>query len=361
MNFIQTINHDLKGLTKLLLVRDHTNYSKVPVYSLFRDSCLMLYEINKILKSEGILKENIPFFEIIEPIRHKVKSSQGSNNREIFYKILATHFNLFGEDIDNLGFYLEGDALVGSTLFATYVFDDTPFFQSIGTGEVLKKFSFELGSTISQLHNAINQPVLLTSKPLLMPIEEEFILKDVWHKRLFNSDITFNVFLMRLLVIQNEVSTCLWLEKQMDYKLKEFNLDKYILLRLSSIKIHQTMESLLDIKQRLPLHYKSLGLTKLDSIIESYNSEFREECKKLRDMLHYSNQQVNFFDYVNNKLAQDDMYVDKLLEHILGYYLPYIRDAISCSLDISSIESMSDYEKIKRRLSTRFSNRMKNK
>jgi hypothetical protein len=322
VKFIQTINHDLKGLIKLLLARDFTYYSKVPVYSLFRDSCLILYEINIILKNEGIIKENIPFLEVIELIRHKVKSSQGSNNREIFPKLLDTHFNIFGEDIDNLGFYLEGDTLVESTLFTTYVFDGTPFFQSIGTGEVLKNFTYELGSTISQILDAIDQPVLLTSKPLLKPIEEEFLLKDVWHKRLFNTDITYNVFLMRLLIIQNEVSTCLWLEKHMDYRLKVFNLDKYILLRLSLIKIYQTMESLLDLKQRLPLHYKSLGLNKLDPIIESYYSGFREECKKLRDMLLYSNQQVNFFDYVNNKLAKNDMYVDELLEHILDFICP---------------------------------------
>lgn len=39
------------------------------------------------------------------------------------------HINQFGNDIDNLGFYLKEGQLVGSTIYPTYIFIDTDFFR----------------------------------------------------------------------------------------------------------------------------------------------------------------------------------------------------------------------------------------
>ncbi|MCY9444491.1 hypothetical protein MOF48_22175, partial [Bacillus spizizenii] len=107
--------------------------------------------------------------------------------------------------------------------------------------EIARNFSFFLGSLIHDFIDAINQPIKLTSNPMKMWDEEVYSTKDIWHKRFFKEDITYNVFLIRLLFIQNELTTCVWMEKHLDYNSQNFNLDKYIMLRLSSIKLHDTM------------------------------------------------------------------------------------------------------------------------
>lgn len=359
MDYLRTINHDLHGISKLLLFSQNNNFSSVAVHSLFRDSCLMLYEIIKVLKSEGILKDEIPIYEIIEPIRHKVKSSQGRDNREILGNILKTHFNLFGEDIDNLGFYLENDEVIGSTIYVTYVYDGTPFFNSKDTGKVILEFSREIGRSIAEIINAIQQPLLIPTRDILSANDLDYELKDVWHKRFFTDDITLNVCLMRLLVIQNEISSCLWVEKYLDYKTNEFTLDKYLLLRLSSIKFYQTMENLMDIEKRAPKQFSFLGLNDLDRLILRYKNELRAECKFLRNLLHYSNHQINYFDYVVDKIEKNNDYADMLLQTILLDFFPLIKEKISKALNISSIESMSDWEKIKRRIGTKFKSTIK--
>lgn len=353
MKYLRTINHDLHGIKKLLLFSNSNNYSSVAVHSLFRDSCLMLYEIIRVLKNEGILEEDVAIYKKIEPIRHKVKSSQGQNNRTVFKKILDTHFNLFGEDIDNLGFYLDQGELIGSTIYVTYVFDDTPFFNFINSGEKIKEFSEEIGSNIATIINSIQQPLLIPSKNILSTNETDFELKDVWHKRFFTEDVTLNVCLMRLLIIQNEISSCLWIEKHLDYNVKEFNLDKYLLLRLSSIKFYQTMESLIDIKDRAPQYYSSLGLNDLDELLILYKNKLRKEFKVLRNLLHYSGEQINFFEYITKKIEEDRNYVDTLLQIILFDFFSIIQFKISTSLNVSAIESMSDWEKIIRRIRTK--------
>lgn len=356
MKYLNTINHDLHGIKKLLLLSNlnNKNYSSVAVHSLFRDSCLMLYEIIKVLENEGILKENISIYKMIEPIRHKVKSSQGKNNRDIFKKILQTHKDLFGDDIDNLGFYLENSEFKGSTIFVTYVFDETPFFNSIDSGEKIIKFSEEIGSSIATIINIIQQPLLLPSNKTLSINEIDYEYKDVWHKRFFTEDLRLNTCLMRLLIIQNEISSSLWVEKHLDYKMEDFNLDKYLLLRLSSIKFYQIMESLIDIKDRAPQYYSSLGLNELDELLSFYTTDLRKEIKVLRDLLHYSEEQINFFEYVTMEIEKDNNYVETVLQKILFDFFPSIQLKISASLNISSIESMSDWEKIRRRISTKF-------
>jgi len=354
MKYLSTINHDLYGIKKLLMISNSNNYSSVAVHSLFRDSCLMLYEIIKILENQGILKENIAIYKKIEPIRHKVKSSQGKNNRDIFKKILQTHKDLFGDDIDNLGFYLEKGELRGSTVFITYVFDETPFFNSMDSGKNIIEFSEEIGSNIGTIINTIQQPLLLPSNKTLSINEVDYEYKDVWHKRFFTEDLRLNTCLMRLLIIQNEISSCLWIEKHLDYKVTEFNLDKYLLLRLSSIKFYQIMESLIDIKDRSPQYYSSLGLNDLDEFLSFYSNDLRKEIKVLRDLLHYSDEQINFFEYVTGEIEKDNNYAETVLQKILFEFFPSIQLKISTSLNISSIESMNYWEKIRRRINTKF-------
>ncbi|ASB89237.1 MULTISPECIES: hypothetical protein [Bacillus] len=358
-SYSKTISHDLQGVTKLLIEgRTLPNYASGPVFSLFRDICTILYETNKVLKEEGVIHSDLPNMDIIKEIRHKVKTNQGRLNREIFNKLLNGHRNIFGSDIDNLGFYLDNDILASSTLFPTFVFAGTPLFnQNQFDKEFFSNFIPFIGSLTSKIINIINQPLDLYSNQLIIRDAKEYSNKDIWDRRFFKEDITYNIFLTRLLLIQNELTTCIWVENHLDYNSQKFNLDKYILLRLTSIKLYETMRNILDIRNRKELkqHWKAFNFNTLDTLIEKYESTLQDEMKTLRDMLHYDNKGVNFYDYIEQKFDEDSNYPDELIKTIFNDYIHIIRNAISVNINIQSYESMTDTEKITRR-SKSFSN-----
>ncbi|MEC0764483.1 hypothetical protein P8898_19365 [Bacillus haynesii] len=358
-SYSKTISHDVQGVTKLLLEgRTLPNYASCPVYSLFRDICTILYETNKVLKEDGVIHSDLPNMDIIKEIRHKVKTNQGRLNREFFNKLLNGHRNIFGSDIDNLGFYLDNDILASSTLFPTFVFAGTPLFnQNQFDKEFFSNFIPFIGSLTSKIINIINQPLHLYSNQLIIRDEKEYSNKDVWDRRFFKEDITYNVFLTRLLFIQNELTTCVWMEKHLDYNSQKFTLDKYILLRLASIKLYESMRNILDMLNRevFKKHWEAFNLNTLDNLINKYQDTLQDEMKTLRNMLHYDNKGVNFYDYIERKIDEDSKYPDKLIETIFNEYIHNIRNAISVSINIQSYESMNDFEKIKRRIKS-FSN-----
>lgn len=360
-DYLTTINHDLYGLRKLILEGPCSlNFSSAPVYSIFRDICIALYETNKVLKEDGVILSDLPQIEVIEEVRHKVKTNQGFQNREIFNKLLDGHKSIFGNDIDNLGFYLDNDTLAGSSLFPTFVFANTPL-SNVLDNNIRLKFNITVGSLIRKILDLINQPIHLDSKPLITTNEEQYIQKDVWDQRFFTKDLTYNVFLTRILLVQNELTTCIWLENHLDYKSPNLNLDKYILIRLTTIKLFETMRNLLDIKGRQELlkHWNDFNLNKLDYLLIEYKETLEEEMKILRNMLHYNNKDINFYDYLQKQIEKDNEYPDKLIKIIFNNYISKMRDAISASLDIQSYESMSDIELIERRINSLISEAIK--
>jgi hypothetical protein len=354
-DYLTTINHDLHGIRKLLLASHLPNYNSAPVFSLFRDVCIMIYETNKVLKEEGIIETDFQHMNIIEEIRHKVKSTQGSKNREIFNELLKGHKSIFGNDIDNLGFYLDNDILAGSTLFPTFVFANTPLFYALNNKENMQEFTYIIGSLTTQILNKINQPIALLSRPIINIEEKEYIYKDIWDQRFFTDDVKYNVFLTRLLIIQNELNTCIWIEKHLDYHSPKFNIDKYILLRLTSIKLFETMKNLIDIKDRLSIHWTNFNMSSIDNLLTEYENNHKKEIEFLRNMLHYSSGQINFYDYLQQQINKDFDYQDKLINIIFNEYIHNIRITISNSIKIHSYESMDEFEKITRRLKKIFS------
>lgn len=348
-DYLLTIKHDLQGLIKLIVEGQSTTYfDSGPIFSLLRDICITLFEANKVLKVDGEINSDLPHIDVIEDIRHKVKTNQGFKNREIFYKLLDGHKGVFGADIDNLGFCLDEGILVSSTLFPTFVFADTPLCNVFKLNSI-DDFIKIVGSLTVEIFKKIDQPINLSSKPLKVLDEKEIILKDIWDQKFFTEDINYNVFLTRILLIQNELTTCIWLENHLDYKSANFNLDKYILLRLTSIKLFETMRNLLDIKDRLLVQWNNSQLNNIDYLLIEYRNTQEKEMKILRDMLHYSNSKINFYDYLQQQISKDIEYPDILIKTIF-YYIIKIREAISSTINIQSYESMSDLEKIERRI-----------
>jgi len=349
-----TINHDIQGLFKIILKgNSYPSFNYGPIFSLFRDICIIIYESNKVLKKDGAITDNLSLINNITEIRHKVKTNQGMKNKDIFHNLLEGHRSIFGNDIDNIGFYIDGQVLASSTLFLSFVFAGTPL-QNFSDKENFMSIVTKIGKITSEINQIINESILLTSNPLLPPQQESYILKDVWDQRFFKKEVTYNVFITRLLLIQNELTTCVWLKRHLDYDSPGLNLDKYTLLRLISIKLHETMRNLFDIKQRFKEYWNSLE--NMDYITDVYKNTIQEEVKTLRDMLHYSNEGVNFFDYLQQKLKDDSKYSDILIDTIFDNFIYTIRESISNKIDIHSYESMSDTEKISRRIQSRAQN-----
>ncbi|MCY9261457.1 hypothetical protein MOF13_20570 [Bacillus spizizenii] len=218
-------------------------------------------------------------------------------------------------------------------------------------GEAFLETTTAIGSLLQGIINSINQPINLDSSQMIIHNEKKFICKDVWDKRFFKEEITYNIFLTRLLLIQNELTTCIWMENHLNYKSQKFNFDKYILLRFTSIKLHEIMQNILDIRERKELtqHWNTLNFNTLDNLIDEYESTLQDEMKTLRDMLHYDNKGINFYDYIQQKLDEDSKYPDGLIETLFKDYIHNIRNIISININIQSYESMKDTEKIVRR------------
>ncbi|MEA0562453.1 hypothetical protein [Lysinibacillus irui] len=351
-NYLETINYDINGIKKLILEGQKTSdFSIAPIYSLFRDACIILFETNQVFKEDGVIQSDLLHFNVIKEVRHKVKTNQGFKNKKIFNKLLEGHKSLFGSDIDNIGFYLDNNILASSTLFPSFVFADTPLFNIFDRNTFID-FTSVIGSLMRDTLNVINKPIELESKPLININMKEYDLKEIWDQRFFSKDLTYNVFLTRILLVQNELTTCIWLENHLDYKSSTLNLDKYILLRLVSIKLFETMRNLLDIKGRAELqkHWNDINLNKLDYLLVQYEGTIKDEMKILRNMLHYNSQDINFFGYLQKQIEKDNEYPDKLIKIIFNDYISKIREIISTSLNIQCYESMSDLELITRRI-----------
>ncbi len=350
MTFAKTIYYDLLGLKKIILEGQKSSFfSIVPVFSISRDANMIIYEANKILRKENLIKQDVVNIEYITTIRHKLKSNQGIKNRVIFNEVLQKHLDRYGKDIDNLGFYIENNTLVGSTLFPIFVNKDTPMDGYDSKAHL--NYNIKIGNTVSTLLQATKQAYDLPSHPLKTVKENEIEYKDIWHKRIFkDDDVTYNVFLTRILLVQNELTTCLWLNSVLDTNYLEISLDKYILLRLSSIKLFETMRNLIDIKGRLESYWELFKLNKLNTILSTYEIQHKDEMKTLRNMLHYSSENMNFYDYLIEKVKKHPEYIEEQLEIILSDYIDPIRNIISDSVNIKSYKSMSDFEKIVRRL-----------
>ncbi|PFK46176.1 hypothetical protein COI93_06005 [Bacillus cereus] len=110
------------------------------------------------------------------------------------------------------------------------------------------------------------------------------------------------------------------------------------------------MRNLLDIKKILGQHWNNFNLNTLDYLLGEYENTLKDEIKTLRDMLHYNNKGINFYDYIQKQTRTDAEYLDKLIEIIFNNYIYKIRNTISITINIQSYKTMSDFEKISRRL-----------
>jgi len=355
MLYLQTAYYDLLGVIRLIGIEENEKYFSLPIHSLSRDICLMIYQVNK-----EILEDRYKLNPDIKKIRNKVKLNNGNKNKKIFSSILQQHIKKFGDDIDNIGFFLEDGKLRGSSIYITYLFNETTFFNNKNLSEATSQFYTEVAKMLIVL---LKDVVVASNGKLKWHIPEKieypdnmkYTSKDIHHLEFYKENEMVNVFFTRLLLIQNELSTCIWLEKGLNYKVPGFSDEKYILLRLVSIKIDEIMDSLINIRKFSPNEFVLLNnysKTDLLRIIDKYEKELKCECANLRNMIHYNKIEQNFYDYLIDKLAINQNYVAELVEEIMIHYVEPLTNILSDYLDIESKKSMTGFEKVIRRSKT---------
>ncbi|MBG9908751.1 hypothetical protein [Bacillus paranthracis] len=369
-NAIITAYIDLKAIQKLILnLRKNEEFTSIHVYSLLRDTCLIIDEV-----IDAFFIDSIDVDERVNTIRNHVHLyiKKRGQNQKMYRKILDYHIEAFGDDVNNIGFYLNSNGeVVGSTLYVAYILH--------GTGNLLfpmiedsaqiaeRNFSFAkyTGELSSILANSIEKELVIKVAKIIDIIEEiynekPYEYKDIHHKDLFvsESDLT-NTFILRLIFSLQEISDVIWLRDRYIAKITQVSfVDLYILLRLTALKTDEIMDNLLNIKQHskeLFYEWNNERNGKVESILRKYEQEMKEECSTMRNMIHYDieskNTESNFVGYLNNKINQESNYLTNTINRIIDLYLRPIRYEILHYLKIEEIMSLSDWEMIINRLS----------
>lgn len=360
MSHLKTAYYDLLGIMYIITSKGNKKFPSVPVYTLARNACLIIYQIyNDILKDTDLLDNDY------KKIRNKVHLYQKKNNKKVYKEISHRHVAMFGDDIDNLGFYLEGGELVGSTVYPSYIFYDTTFLESDEKDKMSKatyQFAEQVGVLsrsllleICELSNGELSPVSLPS--LLCEDLEDYETKDTLWGEVFTDDENYNVAVIRLLLIQQEIASCIWLKKVLEADQTSNMFHKYILLRQLSISLDEIMDNLMNLQKHLGVYFQKVDEScdcRVSHLIHDYEVKIQKECQVLRNMIHYSESGVNFCDYLQSKLGKEPQYADLMIHAMAQDYLQPLSVVLSRYFDIENKRSMSDLEKIMIRLRTKF-------
>ncbi len=128
-----------------------------------------------------------------------------------------------------------------------------------------------------------------------------------------------------------------------------------------SIKADEIMDNLKNIQSFLQDDFKKIDSKcnyKLSSLISSFEGELAEECRYLRNMLHYNEEKTNFLDYIVTKHESDSTYVKTTIGSIVLNYMEPLYATISEYLNVENLKSMNDFEKIYKRLRTKIKSKM---
>lgn len=350
---LRTAYNDLLGIISLLQSQKNKKFTAVPVFSIGRDICVVLYQINK-----DIFNSSYNINPEIKKIRHKVKLSS-SNNQKMHEEILNYHVEKYGDDVNNIGFYLEDGELKGSTIYPTYLFYDTTIFKSENITNAIFPFfrnTGEISVHFLQQISILSQGRLPFTIPESIVLEDEqrYLEKDVHHTSLYTGDKKKDSLITRLLLIQQELVTCIWLKENVNNEdILDLDNTGYILMRLLSMKIDQIMDNLDNLQQYLPEHFADVNVrtnSKLEGIMRTYRMSISDECKELRNMLHYNPNEINFYDFLVLKNDQNKHYINLMVNKIIFDFVTPLSNMFSDYFNIDKLESMGDMEMILNRL-----------
>lgn len=347
---------DLLGIIRLITIKENQKFPQVPVYSLLRDACLIIYEINK-----GLFENELPLLNDIKVIRHKVKLYTMGGNEKIYQAILDNAISKFGDDVDNFGLFIKNNQLVGSTVFQEYLFINTETRDKTvkGSQEKALHFAKYIGTVAGNLIKDFNErfSVNIPITTLKYVDDVEYDTRDIYHTEIFEKDILSNVFKTRILLITNEITFCLWFQKVIKVEENALTLDQYMYLRLASIKIDEIMDNIKNMRSHLTDDFNNMDAyvnNQLTTLLTDFQETLYEECKTLRNFVHYNTEEENFYDYLLTQIENDPSYVKEFIKQTNNTVLIPLQKILNEYFDISKMRSMGEFEKISNRLKTIF-------
>ncbi|PIH55410.1 hypothetical protein [Paenibacillus sp. LK1] len=272
------------------------------------------------------------------------------------------HVEKYGDDVNNLGFYLEDGNLKGSTLYPTYLYYDTTLFKSDNLAIEIFSFFREIGNISTEFLQHISnlsqgRLKFAIPKPIILADDQRYSEKDIHHTSLFTGDKKKNTLITRLLLIQQELVTCIWLKDNISVgNVLTLNNAGYILLRLLTMKIDQVMDNLKNIQKYLPDYFLEMNhkcKSKVLDLMNAYEASISEECRTLRNMLHYSSTEVNLYDYLEQRSCKNDKYINLIVEEIVLNFAKPLSAMFSDYFNIANLKSMSNMEMILNRLKSK--------
>ncbi|MBE1556288.1 hypothetical protein [Sporosarcina limicola] len=126
------------------------------------------------------------------------------------------------------------------------------------------------------------------------------ICKDINHSKIFDGEVSDNVFKYRLILILQEAATIKWGYE--DYYLRVDNpdeLDEYFLYRYTLIKIDSIMDAVENLNDFYPAQFTELDRHSNDqfsNLLYEYKKDNFESVAELRNTIHYDDNK-NFYDY----------------------------------------------------------------
>lgn len=370
---VLTAYTDLKAIQRLILnLQENKEFTCTHVYSLMKDICLIIDEVIK-----AFFSGSIEIDERVNKIRNRIHLyiKKRGKNQKIYREILDYHINAYGEDMNNIGFYLnDKEEVVGSTLYISYILLNTgnlPFpslEDEAQQREQTLSFAKYIGG-ISVLLSQLLEKTFGVSLPKnaenieKIDAEKSYECRDINHNALFSSDNDMtNTFILRLIFSLQEINDVIWLSDRYMTKLQNpMLIDSYILLRLTTLKTDEILDNLLNIrkyskKQFIEWNNKSDG--KVERLIDKYEREIKTECSKMRNMIHYEidaeDDERSFVGYLASKINQESNYSTSLINTIKDIYLQPLKYEILEFLEIEKIKPLSDWEMIINRLSKLF-------
>ncbi|WP_070119414.1 hypothetical protein [Bacillus marinisedimentorum] len=353
---------DLKAIQRLILnIQKNSTFWGVHGFSILRSVCIILDEIFKEFFHDTLPKENEEKITQIRNTVHLFVKGKGKN-KIVLDKVLKYHINAFGEDTNNIGFYMDrSKRVVGSTLFSTFILMNTDLLPNPNiksekeSGEKMFEFAKYLGELSVVLSNYLENEILYSINFNIDEVinKENLETKDVNYKYLFKSeDGKQNIFKIRLIFNLQEITDFLWLkEKYYDYLSNKELIDEYLLLRIAAIKIDEVMDNLFNLQNFFRKefnHWNSCSENKISLLLKIYNERFEKEFCKLRNMLHYNMESTdptkNFLGYINKQTRDKPEYINFMINTALNDFFIPLYNEIEEYLNISNIYTIPKWK-----------------
>ncbi|HCO78338.1 hypothetical protein [Bacillus sp. (in: firmicutes)] len=297
-NSVNTAYVDLKSIQKLILCSvNDKEFLSTHIYSILRDICLILDEVFCCF-----IPDKIEIDERIKLIRNRVHLffKKKGRNQKIYNNIIDYHISVFGDDINNIGFYMnKEEEIVGSTLYSTYILLNIETFPLLDEEPNTKYSIFYLAKYIGEVSTFLIE--FLENKYGISPntnINVEKISSnpykcwDINHQMLFKykSDAS-NSFILRLILSLQEINDAIWIKDTYVSKLINPNfLDDYIHIRLITLKTDEIIDNLLNLRTYSKDDFEkwnNISNGRINSLLEDFEKDIKTVCSIMRNMVHY--------------------------------------------------------------------------